>query len=84
MLSDVRPKILEYLLQFMYCGSVEVPAGDLNDFLSSGKNLHIKGLQAINSEHLSSVSKDNKIISNEVRCNYLLVILMYKICTYKH
>lgn len=50
----------------MYSGSVEVPSDDLEDFVSSGMNLQIKGIQSAELEldHVDNTSESS--FNNEV------------------
>ena len=41
----VEIHLLKLLLEFMYCGEVEVPAQDLEKFIELAENLEVKGLK---------------------------------------
>ena len=43
-LKDVSPVHFERLLQFMYCGKVQVPNNELEDLLATATSLRIHGL----------------------------------------
>ena len=42
--KDIKPLALTYIIEFMYCGIVEVPRRRLDDVLHAAKVLQIKGL----------------------------------------
>ena len=42
--KDIKPVALTYVIEFMYCGVVEVPKKKLEDVLHAAKILEVKGL----------------------------------------
>lgn len=68
--NDVKFNDLELAIQFMYKGEVKVADCDLQDFLSLGKMLNIKGLCSVELKEKSNLSSPkNQINENEPKIN---------------
>ncbi|CAG0885637.1 unnamed protein product, partial [Darwinula stevensoni] len=52
----VEMQLLKLLVEFMYCGEVEVPAMDLEKFIEVAENLEVKGLKGDKSKSSGSHS----------------------------
>ncbi|CAG0883309.1 unnamed protein product [Darwinula stevensoni] len=50
----VEMHLLKLLVEFMYCGEVEVPASDLEKFIEIAENLEVKGLKGDKSKSSGS------------------------------
>ena len=49
-MKDVDPAEMEYLLQFIYLGEVDIPSTDLERLIAISRELGIVGLNAVKSE----------------------------------
>ena len=60
--QDIDPVALTYIMEFMYCGIVEVPKKRLEDVLHVAKQLQIKGLcNSPNCDRNGSLSTSSSI-----------------------
>ena len=60
-MKDVDPAELEYLLQFIYLGEVDIPSTDLERLIAISRELGIVGLNAVKSEkELSEETVDRR------------------------
>ena len=49
-MKDIKPSEMEYLLQFIYLGEVEIPSLELERLITISKDLGIIGLDAVKKE----------------------------------
>ena len=49
--KDVEPSEMEYLMQFIYRGEVDIPSEDLERLIEIAKDLGIIGLDAVNTDN---------------------------------
>ena len=49
-MKDVEPAELEYLLQFIYLGEVDIPSTDLERLITISRELGIVGLNTVKNE----------------------------------
>ena len=59
-MKDVDPAELEYLLQFIYLGEVDIPSTDLERLIAISRELGIVGLNAVKSEKEMEVETGDK------------------------
>ena len=59
--KDIKPLALTYIIEFMYCGIVEVPRRRLDDVLHAAKVLQIKGLYNSSNDEGSDRSLSSSI-----------------------
>ena len=59
--KDIKPLALTYIIEFMYCGIVEVPRRRLDDVLHAAKILQIKGLYNSSNDEGSDRSLSSSI-----------------------
>ena len=61
MLKDIEPIALTYIMEFIYCGIVEVPKKRLEDVLHVAKQLQIKGLYNVSTCERNKTSLPSSI-----------------------
>ena len=49
-MKDIEPSEMEYLLQFIYLGEVDIPSLELERLITISKDLGIVGLDAVKRE----------------------------------
>ena len=64
--KDVEPSEMEYLLQFIYRGEVDIPSDELERLIEIAKDLGIVGLDAVNT--------DNGEKKSERRCTNVFTV----------
>ena len=56
-MKDVEPAELEYLLQFIYLGEVDIPSTDLERLITISRELGIVGLNTVKNEDEETVER---------------------------
>ena len=64
-MKDVDPSEMEYLLQFIYLGEVDIPSTDLERLIAISRELGIVGLNAVKSEKETAQEE-----TSERRCGF--------------
>ena len=64
-MKDVDPSEMEYLLQFIYLGEVDIPSTDLERLITISRELGIVGLNAVKSEKETTQEE-----TSERRCGF--------------
>ena len=69
--KDVEPSEMEYLMQFIYRGEVDIPSEDLERLIEIAKDLGIIGLDAVNTDNGEKKS-DRRYTSKFSVCKFSL------------
>ena len=61
-MKDVESSEMQYLLQFIYCGEVDIPSEELERLIEIAKDLGIIGLDAVNTDNGEKKSERRYIV----------------------